>query len=149
MEKAILIIVIFVLIFVIGLLILCSITYVKVKNLQQGSCVGVPKFDPNSIYTKTMTIPIIGYKMVGKATFKPDNTFILDFGSSDIYNNNKWIYNSDSCSLTVSIDNNLQNILSQYNSSIDNTIQINRLGQLIVNGTVEGVIPVQVTLNKN
>ena len=149
MEKAILILVIIVLIFIIGLVILCSVTYVKVKNLQQGSCVGVPKFDANSVYTKTMTIPIIGYKMVGKATFSPDNTFILDFGPSDIYKNNKWIYNSDTCSLTVSIDPKLQDTLLKYNSSIDNTIQMNRQGQLIVNGIIEGVVPVQITLAKN
>jgi hypothetical protein len=147
MEKAILILVIIILLIVIGILILCSITFMKVKNLQQGNCVGVPKFDPNSVYTKTMTIPIVGYKMVGTATFKPDNTFVLNF-SGDNYPNNKWIYNSDTCSLTVSIDPSLQDTLVKYNSSIDNTVQMNRRGQLIVNGIIEGLIPIQVTLDK-
>lgn len=149
MEKAILIILIIVMIFVIGLLALCSLIYIKVKNLQQGNCVGVPKFDPNSIYTKTMTIPIIRYTVTGKAIFKPDNTFVLDFGTSGVYNNNKWIYNNDSCSLTVSIDPSLQDTLTKYNSSVDNTIQMNKQGQLIVNGSVENVVPIQVILNKS
>jgi len=95
-----------------------------------------------------MTIPIIGYKLNGTATFKPDNTFVLNFGG-DIYNNNKWIYNKDTCSLTISIDPNLQNTLTEYKSSIDNTVQINRQSQLIVNGIIEGVVPIQVTLDKN
>lgn len=86
--------------------------------------------------------------MNGTATFKPDNTFVLDFGQNDIYHNNKWIYNNDTCSLTISIDPDLQNTLAKYNSSIDSTVQINRQGQLIVNGIVENVIPIQVTLDK-
>lgn len=142
------VILIVILILIVGLYVLGSLTYVKVKNLQQGNCVGVPKFNPNSVYVKTMTIPIIGYKLNGSATFKPDNTFVLDFGPSDTYSNNKWIYNSDSCSLTISLDPNLQDTLTKYNSSIDNTVQINRDGQLVVNGMVEGIVPVQVLLNK-
>lgn len=149
MEKAILILAIITLIILAGLCVLCTFTFLKVRNLQQGNCVGVPKFDPTSIYSKTMTIPIIGYKMTGKAIFKPDNTFVLNFGGNDVYNNNKWIYNQDTCSLTISIDPNLQNTLTKYNSSVDNTVQINRQGQLIVNGMVENVIPIQVILGKN
>ena len=121
--------------------------YLKLRTLQQGNCAGVPKFDPNSVYTKKMTIPIIGYALDGVATFKPDNTFSLNF-SGDVYPNNKWIYSVDTCSLTVSIDPNLQSVLSKYNSSIDTTVKINPQGQLIVGGSVEGLIPIQITLDK-
>jgi len=148
MEKTILVFVIIILILLVSLFILCTFIYIKVQNLQQGNCVGVPNFDPNSVYSKSMTIPIIGYKLNGTATFKPDNTFVLNFGG-DIYNNNKWIYNKDTCSLTIAIDPNLQNTLTEYKSSIDNTVQINRQSQLIVNGIIEGVVPIQVTLDKN
>jgi len=146
MDKALIIITILILI---PILVLSILTFIKVKNLQQGNCVGVPKFDPSAVYSKTMTIPIVGYKLNGTATFKPDNTFVLNFGSNDIYSDNKWIYNSDSCSLTVSIDPSLQSTLTKYNSSIDNTIQINKQGQLVVNGIIEGLVPIQVTLAKN
>lgn len=148
MDVTNLILLIVVLIFLVVILSVCIVTYVKVKNLQEGSCAGVPKFEPNSVYTKTMTIPIIGYKLDGKATFNSDNTFTLNF-SGDEYKNNKWIYNQDSCSLTISIDPDLQSTLTKYNSGIDNTVQINKQGQLVVNGTIEGIVPIQVMLNKN
>lgn len=149
MEETILILVIIILVILLSLFTLCVFTFLKVRDLQQGDCIGVPKFDPNSVYTKTMTIPIIGYKMNGTATFKSDNTFVLKFGDNDIYNNNKWIYNNDSCSLSISIDPSLQDTLTKYNSSIDDTVQINKRGQLIVNGIIAGIVPIQVTLNKN
>lgn len=148
MEKTILILLILILLILFGIFALCTFTFLKVRNLQQGNCIGVPKFDPSSVYSKTMKIPIIGYKLNGTATFKPDNTFVLKFGGNDIYSNNKWIYNSDTCSLSVSIDPNLQNILTKYNSSIESDVQINRHAQLVVNGMIEGIVPIQVTLDK-
>lgn len=148
MDKIILILVIITMLLVIGLLVLCSTIYKDVKNLRQGNCAGVPTFDSGSVYTKTMTIPVINKTINVTATFKADNTFILDFGGSDVYNNNKWIYNSDTCSLTVSVDPNLQKVLTQYNSSVNNNIQINKQGQLTVNALIEGFIPMQITLDK-
>lgn len=76
------------LVVLIGLSALCVMVYLKLRTLQQGTCAGVPKFDPNSVYTKKMTIPVINYALDGVATFKPDNTFSLNF-SGDIYPNNK------------------------------------------------------------
>jgi hypothetical protein len=148
MEKFLVGILVVTLILLMGLFTLCIFIFLKVRDLQQGSCAGVPKFDPTSVYSKTMTIPIIGYKLNGTATFKPDNTFILDFGGTDVFNNNKWIYNTDICSLTVSLDPDLQSTLSKYNSTIDNTIQLNKEGNLIVNGLIEGFVPIQVMLTK-
>jgi len=128
---------------------LCIVTFIKVKNLQQGNCVGVPKFDPNSIYSKSMTVPIINYTITGTATFKTDNTFVLNFGGDNIYNDNKWIYNEETCSLTISLDPSLQGTLTKYNSSVNNTLQIDRKGRLILSSMIAGILPIQVTLDKN
>lgn len=134
------------LVILIGLVVLSVFIYLKLRTIQQGNCVGVPKFNPNAVYVKKMTIPVINYNLDGTATFKPDNTFSLNF-SGDVYPNNKWVYNSDTCSLTVSVDPNLLSLLSKYNSSVDTTVKINQQGQLIVNGIVEGLIPIQIALD--
>lgn len=147
MEKTILVFSVLIFLFVIGILALCILTYLKVKQLQKGSCAGVPKFDPNSVYTKS--IKVLTYQLNGKATFSPDNTFVLDFGGGNVYKNNKWIYDEDNCSLTISLNSDLNSTLSTYNSSVNNTVQINKQGLLVVNALIENLVPIQVVLDKN
>ena len=148
MEKLKMFLVILFFLIIISILVLSVLSYLKIKKLQLGDCVGVPKFESNSVYTKILTIPLINKSINGTATFKNDNTFGLDFGNNNTFPNNKWTYDQDNCQINIVLDPNLQSLVTKYDCSIDNDVKIDKKGNLIVNGSILGLLPINVTLEK-
>ncbi len=126
---------------------LALFTLLAVRRLQTGDCVGVPKFDPTSVYTKSLTIPMISKTVSGTITFKLDNTFVLDANGS-VFPNNKWTYDENNCQIIVSIDPDIDTLVKKYNCSLDTEVKLNKKGQLIVSGTIMGILPIKVYLDK-
>ena len=142
------VILILIFIIIIPIFILIILTYNKVKKLQLGSCAGVPPFNSNATYSKSITIPLINKTISGTAIFNPNNTFLLNFGSMGSFPNNTWTYDQENCALNVALDPNIQTTLSSYDCSVDTEVTLNRQGNLVVTGSILGILPISVTLDK-
>ena len=135
----------------VAILSLLILIFMRVNKLQKGNCEGVPKFTGGSSYTKTLTIPLINKTVTGNVIFNLDNTFTLDAEISNSkysYPNNKWIYDENNCLLNIVLDPSLESDLKSY-ATINNVVNINRDGSLLVDGNVLGILPIQVSIQKN
>lgn len=136
-----------VILFLIAILLFCIFIWLAVKHLKIGDCAGIPKFDPSSVFTKSLTIPMIGKSISGTVSFNPNGTFVLD-ASGSVYSNNKFAYDEDNCQIIISLEQDLLDLIDKYKCSLSTEVKITKKGQLVVSGTILGVLPIQVFLDK-
>jgi hypothetical protein len=146
---------IFLVVCLIVIIILIVLVLKNVKYLIKGTCNNVEDFKGDGdVYTKKLNIITLG-ELIATLTFKKDGTFTIQAsikdGKPEVYTDNKWIYEKETCSLSIRLSDDLQKEIagSPVSVEISDTIELMADRNIKIKAIILGGIPLILELSPN